>query len=114
MGEGNTWFLIARRTWNKKGDKPFSPGMHLRKSLRLTLVSTGFYASWIMIRVLFYPYLWFQIVHEWYKFSLEVGTPINSILITPIIQTVLICLNLKWTLDLVRSKLKGRSKSKGL
>jgi len=112
--EVNTWFLIARRSFNKKGDKPFMPGVSLTTSARLLLVSACFYVSWFVIRLGFYPYLLIQICLEWWRYSYEVGTYFNIILITPFMQIVFIFLNLKWTIDLLRSKLKGRGASKGL
>jgi len=112
--EVNTWFLIARRSFNKNGDKPFTTGVALQKSVRLLLVSLCFYVSWFVIRLGFYPYLLVVIVLEWYKYSVQVGTPVNIIAITPIMQCIFIFLNIKWTTDLIRSKLKGRGASKGL
>jgi len=112
--EVNTWFLIARRSFNKLGEKPFTPGVSLLKSLRLALVSVSFYVSWFAIRIAFYPFLFISIVAEWYHHWGEVGTPFNSLLMTPIIQLILMCMNFKWTVDLLRSKLKSHGKSKGL
>jgi hypothetical protein len=112
--EVNTWFLIARRFFNKNGQKMFTTGVSRTKSLRLLLVSTCFYVSWFVIRLGFYPYLWFVIVGEWLKYSSRVGYYINLIAVTPIMQSVFIYLNVKWSVDLIRSKLKGRGPSKGL
>mmetsp|Transcript_56164 Transcript_56164/g.130780 ORF Transcript_56164/g.130780 Transcript_56164/m.130780 type:complete len:346 (+) Transcript_56164:91-1128(+) len=112
--EVNTWFLIARRYFNRNGDKMFTPGVPLVKSLRLLLVSSCFYVSWFVIRLGFYPYLLFVIVGEWYAESIRVGTPINLIAITPVMQCIFIFLNVKWSVDLIRSKLKGRGPAKGL
>lgn len=113
--EVNTWFLIARRSFNKDGQKAFQPGVSMLKSLRLMSVSVCFYVSWFAIRIFFYPYLGVEIVREWYNIWTNVGTPFNIMLISIIIQVTLCCLNFKWTVDLIRSKLKGaRGKSKGL
>mmetsp|Transcript_19368 Transcript_19368/g.56223 ORF Transcript_19368/g.56223 Transcript_19368/m.56223 type:complete len:353 (-) Transcript_19368:78-1136(-) len=112
--EVNTWFLIARRSFNKNGDKMFTRGVPLVKSLRLILVSTSFYVSWFVIRLGFYPYLLVVILGEWYSESRRVGTPLNIIAITPVMQCIFIFLNIKWTIDLFRSKMKGRGNSKGL
>merc|ERR1719330_2276917 len=112
--EVNTWFLIARRAFNKLGEKPFSAGVSLRTSLRLAIVSVSFYVSWFAIRIFFYPYLFVAIVQAWYQYWGETGTPLNFLLVCPFIQGVLICMNFKWTVDLIRSKLKGRCKAKGL
>lgn len=107
--EVNTWFLIARRVFNKLGEKSFAAGVSLRTSLRLAVVSVSFYVSWFAIRIFLYPYLFVAIVQEWYQYWGETGTPLNLVLICPFIQSVLICMNFKWTVDLIRSKLKGRS-----
>mmetsp|Transcript_46439 Transcript_46439/g.107586 ORF Transcript_46439/g.107586 Transcript_46439/m.107586 type:complete len:212 (+) Transcript_46439:3-638(+) len=112
--EVNTWFLIARRSFNKNGDKPFQTGVHPWKSLRLIIVSTCFYITWFAIRLVFYPLLLIVICKEWYAYSLEVRTPLNLIAVTPVMQLIFIFLNVKWTVDLVRSKCKGRGVSKGL
>jgi len=112
--EVNTWFLIARRSFNKNGDKMFTKGVSLLKSVRLLLISFFFYVSWFIIRLGFYPYLLIVILGEWYTESKRVGTPLNLIAITPVMQCIFIFLNVKWTIDLIRSKLKGRGTSKGL
>eukprot|EP00418_Pyrodinium_bahamense_P017117 CAMPEP_0179115806 /NCGR_PEP_ID=MMETSP0796-20121207/54286_1 /TAXON_ID=73915 /ORGANISM="Pyrodinium bahamense, Strain pbaha01" /LENGTH=347 /DNA_ID=CAMNT_0020814061 /DNA_START=20 /DNA_END=1063 /DNA_ORIENTATION=- len=112
--EVNTWFLIARRSFNKNGDKPFTTGVPLLKSLRLSIVSSCFYISWFVIRLGFYPYLLIVIIGEWYTESKRVGTPVNLIAVTPVMQCIFIFLNVKWTIDLIRSKLKGRGPGKGL
>jgi len=116
--EVNTWFLIARRSFNKRGDKPFAPGVAMGKSLRLATVSTCFYISWFAIRIIFYPYLLTEIFIVAYDHWVLIGTLVNLVSLTPIIQFILMCMNFKWTFDLIRSKLKGRDKkskaSKGL
>jgi len=112
--EVNTWFLIARRSFNKKGDRMFTTGVSLTKSLRLLAVSSCFYITWFVIRLGFYPYLFVVIVWEVYIYSMEVGTIFHIVTITPIMQIVFIVLNAKWTIDLIRSKIKGRGTSKGL
>eukprot|EP00930_Biecheleria_cincta_P021924 TRINITY_DN16108_c0_g1_i2.p1 TRINITY_DN16108_c0_g1~~TRINITY_DN16108_c0_g1_i2.p1 ORF type:complete len:378 (+),score=61.18 TRINITY_DN16108_c0_g1_i2:82-1215(+) len=106
--EVNTWFLIARRALNKRGEKAFNTGVSLLKSIRVMLVSTCFYISWFLIRLVIYPYLLVVIIREYFKEWDKVGTPFNVIAITPIIQCVFLYLNVKWTIDLVRSKMKGR------
>lgn len=112
--EVNTWFLVARRYFNKNGSKAFTRGVPLTESCRLLLVSSCFYVTWFAIRLFFYPYLFYVIVGEWLKYSWRVGRYINVIAPTPVIQAVLIYLNVKWSIDLLRSKLKGRGTAKGL
>lgn len=112
--EVNTWFLIARRSFNKNGDKMFSQGVPLTKSLRLLAVSSCFYVSWFVIRLGLYPLLLVLMVQAWWDYSSEVGSYLNIIGVTPVMQCIFIFLNVKWTIDLIRSKLKGRGTSKGL
>jgi len=112
--EVNTWFLIARRSFNKQGDKMFTTGVTLSKSLRLLLVSSCFYVTWFVIRLGFYPYLLWVIMQEYLKETKRVGTPLNWIAVTPIMQCIFIFLNIKWTIDLLRSKLKSKGPAKGL
>mmetsp|Transcript_68818 Transcript_68818/g.108513 ORF Transcript_68818/g.108513 Transcript_68818/m.108513 type:complete len:353 (+) Transcript_68818:62-1120(+) len=112
--EVNTWFLIARRALNKRGDRMFTTGVTFWKSIRTATISGCFYLSWFVIRLVIYPYLLIVITREWIKESNRVGTPLNLIAITPVMQCVFIFLNMKWTVDLIRSKLKGRGASKGL
>jgi len=112
--EVNTWFLIARRSFNKRGDKPFTTGVPVIKSFRMLIVSSCFYVTWFVIRLGFYPYLLVVIVQEWLFETKRVGTPLNLIAITPVFQCIFIFLNIKWTIDLLRSKLKSQGPSKGL
>eukprot|EP00415_Alexandrium_ostenfeldii_P003226 UN3226 len=112
--EVNTWFIIARRAFNRKGEKPFTTGVPLWTSIRLATVSTCFYITWFVIRLGVYPWLLIVITVNWYNESVRVGTPLNILVVTPVMQCIFIFLNVKWTIDLLRSKLKGRGPSKGL
>merc|ERR1712087_580550 len=99
---------------NSAGQKPFAPTVSLLTSLRLVLVSFSFYVTWFVIRLIFYPYLLIIIARSVWDYGLEMGTFFNRLLIAPVIQVALIVLNVKWTVDLIRSKLKSTGKSKGL
>lgn len=112
--EINTWFLIARRTFNRDGNKMFQPGVPLKKSLLLLSVSASFYISWFVIRLIVYPALFIPILQLVYEETWQKGRYFDITMICPPLQAVLIFLNVKWTIDLVRSKLKGRGVSKGL
>lgn len=94
--EINTWFIIARRRWNH----PLA-------------CSFFFYLTWFGIRLILYPILVIQIYKEWKDYSAETGTHLNIIAIAPIFQVLLVCLNVKWTIDLFKSKMKGTTQ-KGL
>lgn len=112
--EVNTWFLIARRAFNKKGHRPFSKDTPFPKKIRLMTVSVCFYATWFAIRLGLYPYLFVCLIFEWRRYSSIVGSPLNLMTITPVMQGLFIYLNIKWSIDLIRSKLKGRGPGKGL
>jgi hypothetical protein len=81
--EVNTWLLIARRTIGGKA------------------VELGFYASWIALRNLYYPYLIWAFFNEWRSETAISGTAWNPILITPLMQAFLTGLNYHWTMQLV-------------
>lgn len=116
MVEINTWFLIARRSFNKLGSKPFKSGVSIVKSLRLVFISWSFYISWFVIRIFLYPYLLYIIVGVTQAMIRRAGTCLHPVIMCPVVHSSLICLNTKWTIDLVRSKLKSntKEKSKGL
>jgi len=109
--ELNTWFLIARRVFNKQGSPPWTIDLPYLFSVRVKLISICFYISWIAIRCLLYPYVLVVfykmvgvgIVGEKDKWNLAVGA---------CLQIVFCVMNAKWTLDLANSKMRQwRSKS---
>ena len=115
--ELNTWFLIARRVFNKQGDNAwFSVGLHVPvvKSVRIKLISVLFYVTWFAIRCALYPYLVFEFTQLYLSRAERVGTYFNTLIVAPLFQMVFVYLNTKWTIDLVRSKLKGKGPQKGL
>eukprot|EP00798_Chlamydomonas_sp_ICE-L_P016501 gene16501-22727_t len=95
--EINTWLLIAKRS---------------TKSIFLEI---GFYASWVVLRNIMYPYLIYAFYKEWQSATLLFGTPWNPILICPLFQTFLTALNYHWTLDLLNKTIAPKKeKSKFL
>lgn len=105
--EINTWLLIARRFFNRAGDKPFfSIGVPFTKSLRIKLISVGFYLTWFFIRIILYPALLLPVCQAYATTSEIRGTYVNALAVAPVFHLVFIFLNFKWTVDLVRSKLK--------
>lgn len=119
--EINTWFLIARRVFNKQGFPPWIIDLSF-VSIRVKLISIGFYVTWIGIRCIAYPMMLVFLVKRWWKESLKSGTYFNIELVNPVLQCSFCILNFKWTYDLIMSKLryykrKGRkdyTPSKGL
>lgn len=87
--EINTWLLIARRTLGGKA------------------LEMAFYASWVLLRNIFYPYLIWAFYQEWRVETALVGSPWNWILVTPVCQAFLTGLNYHWTLQLVVKMLRA-------
>jgi hypothetical protein len=111
--EINTWFLIARRVFNKQGFPPWIIDLSF-VSIRVKLISIGFYVTWILIRCIVYPIMLVYLTKRWWRESLRVGTSVNIELINPLMQSSFCILNFKWTYDLIMSKLRYyKRKNKG-
>ena len=103
--EVNTWFLIARRVFNKAGFPPWR--IHLSfVSLRVKVISIFFYTTWIAIRCVLYPYLMPIFYRAWIDHSKQVHTPWNIVLLCVPLHACFCLLNLKWTYDLIVSKIR--------
>jgi len=103
--EINTWFLIARRVFNKQGFPPWIIDLSI-VSIRLKVISVGFYVTWFGIRVFLYPAMLYYLIKVYMKESTRSGTYVNIDLIPPVLQSVFCILNLKWTIDLIASKIR--------
>lgn len=103
--EVNTWFLIARRVFNKQGFEPWIIDLSV-VSIRIKLISILFYATWIPIRCLLYPYLMVPFYQLWLEYSAKVGTRLNLVLLSIPLHASFCLLNLKWTYDLIVSKIR--------
>jgi len=121
--ELNTWFLIARRVLNSKGVNPWrtfeevtgcSGDMGEIAGLKIKGTSIGFYITWVSIRLILYPALIVPFAKTYIDNSLAMGTYVNLIVVAPVIQVALTCLNIKWSIDLFRSKMKKADPAKGL
>jgi len=105
--EINTWFLIARRVFNRQGFPPWTIDLPYFVSVRVKLISICFYISWILIRCIVYPYMlipYFGIYRE--MRDKRGGSPYNIMIIAILIHTIFCAFNTKWTLDLINSKLR--------
>lgn len=111
--EVNTWFLIARRVFNKQGFPPWIIDFSIF-SIRLKLISVCFYVTWFTIRVFIYPCLLVILVKRYLKESIRFGTYQNIDAIPPILQSVFCILNLKWTYDLIASKIRYFKRRKAM
>jgi hypothetical protein len=103
--EINTWFLIARRVFNKQGFPPWIIDLSF-VSIRVKLISIFFYVTWIAIRCILYPYLLWHFTLNWLDLSRKTGTKINPLLVAVPLQTCFCLLNLRWTYDLLMSKIR--------
>jgi hypothetical protein len=114
--EINTWFLIARRVFNKQGFAPWKIDLPYLFSCRVKLISIGFYVTWIFSRVFLYPYL----LVCYYRICKSQKYPKGIMEFAMVLHAVFCYLNAKWTYDLINSKikqwkLKGKTKiSSGL
>lgn len=104
--EINTWFLIARRVFNKQGFSPWVIGLPPLFSIRVKLISIFFYLSWISVRCILYPYMLLEVTQTWRQHSVKVKTQFNVMLVALPLQVVFCLLNMKWTYDLVMSKMR--------
>ncbi|KAF8072409.1 hypothetical protein HT031_000068 [Scenedesmus sp. PABB004] len=93
--EINTWLLIARRTLGGRA------------------LEAAFYASWVLLRNVFYPYLIWAFYKEWAAETAACGSPWNWILVTPVCQAFLTGLNYHWTLQLVVKVLRAPRNANG-
>ena len=103
--EINTWFLIARRVFNKQGFPPWIIDLSF-VSIRVKLISILFYVTWIGIRCILYPYLMHEFYHVWLTHSHRVGTKWNIVFLCVPLHAIFCLLNLKWSYDLLMSKIR--------
>ena len=114
MVEINTWFLIARRVFNRQNFPPTVIDLSCM-SIRVKVISLLFYVSWIGIRCILYPYLMPRVYDCWQQKSQHVGTPWNLVFLSVPLHALFCLLNLKWSYDLLMSKLRyWRRKRQGL
>ena len=103
--ELNTWFLIARRVFNKQGFSPWTLDIPYLISVRVKLISIFFYISWIIIRCIVYPYVLYLLAFPLLASKSYVDEK-HAIRIAVVLQTVFCILNAQWSLQLFNSKLK--------
>jgi TLC domain len=105
--EVNTWFLIARRVFNKQGFPPWTLiELNSWLSIRVKVISIFFYLTWICIRCLLYPVLLIPFYQHWYAYTKVTGTPFNILLPSIPLHGAFCLLNLKWSYELLMSKLR--------
>jgi len=88
--EVNTWLLIAKRHYKS------------------VVLEAGFYSTWVVMRLIIYPYLVWHYTWTYMEHSEELGTYVNIVLIAPLIQGYLSCLNYWWTALLLKQQIAKR------
>jgi len=97
--EINTWFLIARRVVNKPGFPVWNIDLPWGLSFRVKLISICFYITWFIGRCFLFPYLLTVVVKEW------IVTRHFNLLVKLCMHSLFTYLNLKWSYDLIMSKI---------
>lgn len=103
--EFNTWFLIARRVFNKQGFSPWTLDIPYFISVRVKLISIFFYITWISIRCILYPYVLYLLAFPLLA-SKSYSDEKHAIKIAVFLQFVFCVLNAQWSLQLFNSKLR--------
>lgn len=108
--ELNTWFLIARRVFNKQGLPSWKLDIPYFMSVRVKLISVFFYISWISIRCVMYPYVLYVLAFPLlaHKNYADVKHAVSCAVL---IQAVFCFLNAKWSLQLLNSKIRQWKKN---
>lgn len=111
--ECNTWFLIARRVFNKQGFPPWQIGLGWL-SIRVKVISIFFYLTWISIRCILYPCLMGTFYRLWQERILETGSYMNILFPCVPLHACFCLLNLKWSYELLMSKIRYLRRKKQL
>lgn len=76
-----------------------------------SFITFNFYLSWIVIRLIMFPIINFEVYKLWNQEYLETKYFINIYNYPLFSQTFLCLLNYKWTFDLLKTKLNNKNKS---
>jgi TLC domain len=104
--EINTWFLIARRVFNKQGFPPWTIVDFSFLSIRIKIISIMFYTTWISIRCILYPLLVLPIYTLYSNECKRTNNTFNLIGLCLPLHTIFCMLNIKWSYDLLMSKIR--------
>lgn len=113
--ELNTWFLIARRVFNKQGFPPWTVLEVSRFwSIRIKVISVAFYVTWIGIRCVLYPALLWPFYRHWRELSRLTGSYWNVLCPSVPLHAAFCLLNIKWTHELIMSKVRYHRRQRRL
>jgi len=70
------------------------------------MINTVFIVSWVLIRLIMFPFLLIAFTKEYIQFSLleNNGNFLNIAILGPIIQFILTAMTFKWTYEIVYGK----------
>ena len=108
--ELNTWFLIARRVFNKQGTPPWKFDIPYLISVRVKLISIFFYTTWISIRCIVYPYVLYVLAFKLLPHK-DYADIKYTLIAAILLQSVFCWLNAKWSFQLLNSKLRQWKKN---
>jgi len=97
--ECNTLFLTIRRNLPKP-------------SIAYVVSEVLFYTTWLVLRLLLFPLLVVFYTTEYLRFSSQIGTHWNIVLISPVLQFVVTSMSFKWTIDMIRKQFRSKLNSK--
>jgi len=104
LADINTMFLILRKLLMR------TPKAQLLPQIALPIISTCFYATWVLVRLVLFPIWLFTISgSEWASAWRRTGAPLNLFLVMPLANTFAVYLNFKWTWDLLSGMLRRSS-----
>ena len=92
--EINTFFITARRYYHK-----------------YIILDIFFWITWILFRLIMYPYIIYNFISIYQNYSILKETNINVALIPLFVFIFLTCLNFKWTFDLIKKTCLQKYKS---
>ena len=98
--EISTWFIIARRVMHKSG-------ISKRSIVLYWLISSFYYATWFLGRLILFPYLLFVCYKTWMGLVLENSSIYNVASIALITQSFLVMMCWKWTIDMLKNILES-------
>ena len=95
--ESNTLFLVLKRHT-------------VSNSLVNKFLNFLFYATWVLFRLVFYPIVSVFMFYEYSRYTKEVGSWQNLMLLAPTLQVILTSMGYMWTYELVSKLLRPKKK----
>jgi hypothetical protein len=97
--EINTFFIVLRRQLQL-----------YPKSFVYQICNIMFYVTWIVLKLLLFPFLSYLFLKEYVIYSSEVANYVNLTMIAPVLMVSLTGLSYKWTYDMLSKILTNKQK----